>query len=198
MARPLALVQTRRKGLVRSEWVVMEVIPGALELDRYMVHRITHNWSAEEKRGMARLLGRFIGSMHAGGIFHSDLKTCNIVVSEDIPSPEDVSRSGHWRPRDPCRPVRFSLLDYDDVTIARHVPERKRIKNLVQVFLSMPSAVNAGDRLRFLNEYALHMGLKSTTKRRIARRVLNAAKGRDILYVGFDGDVIEKWEINEQ
>lgn len=197
VAKPLAIVRKRRRGIVRGEWIVMEVLSDSLELDRYLVHRIKHNWSAEEKRGMARLMGRFVGSMHAAGIFHADLKTCNIVVSEDDPSPEDVSKSGHWRPLNPCRPVRFSLLDYDDVSVSREVSDRKRIKNLVQIFLSMPAAVNAGDRLRFLNEYALHMGLNSSEKRRIARRVLKGAKGRDILYVGFDGDVIEKWEIND-
>ncbi len=196
-ASPLALVRKRRRGLIRAEWIVMEVIPGSLELDRYLVHRIKQHWTAEEKRGMARLLGRFIGSMHANGIFHSDLKTCNIVVSEDDPSPEDITQSGQWRPINPCRPIRFSLLDYDDVAFTGEVPDRKRIKNLVQIFLSMPSAINGGDRLRFLNEYALHVGLNGSQKRQIALQVLRAVRGKDILYVGFDGDIIEKWDVGD-
>jgi serine/threonine protein kinase len=193
----LALIRKRRLGLIRAEWIVMEVVQDSLELDRYLVHRIKHNWSAEERKGMARLLGRFIGSMHAGGICHSDLKTCNIVVSEDNPTADDISESGHWRPLNPCRPIRFSLLDYDDVSFSREVSNRKRIKNLVQIFLSMPSAINAGDRMRFLNEYALHVGLTGSQKRQIAQQVVKAAKGRDILYVGFDGDIVESWSRTE-
>ncbi len=196
-ASPLALVRKKRRGLIRAEWVVMEVVPSSLELDRYLVYRIEQHWTAEEKRGMTRLLGRFIGSMHANGIFHSDLKTCNIVVSEDDPSPEDVTQSGHWRPLNPCRPVRFSLLDYDDVTFTGVVSDRKRVKNLVQIFLSMPSAISGGDRLRFLNEYALHAGLNGSQKRQIARQVLRSVRGKDILYVGFDGDIIEKWDVSD-
>jgi hypothetical protein len=196
-ASPLALVRKKRWGLIRAEWIVMEVVPGSLELDRYLVHRIKQHWTAEEKRGLARLMGRFIGSMHANGIFHSDLKTCNIVVSEDDPSPEDITQSGHWRPLNPCRPIRFSLLDYDDVTFTGVVSDRKRVKNLVQIFLSMPSVINGGDRLRFLNEYALHAGLNGSQKREIALQVLRAVRGKDILYVGFNGDIIEKWDISD-
>lgn len=197
-AMPLALIRKRRMGLIRAEWIAMEVVQDSLELDRYLLRRIKHHWSAEEKRGMARLLGRFIGSMHANGICHSDLKTCNIVVSEDNPSPEDISKSGHWRPLKPCRPVRFSLLDYDDVSFSSEVSNKKRVKNLVQIFLSMPSAVNAGDRMRFLNEYALHVGLNGSQKRQMALQVLKAARGRNILYVGFDGDIVEKWSRSEK
>jgi hypothetical protein len=58
----------------------------------------------------------------------------------------------------------------------------------------MPSAINAGDRLRFLHEYALHVGLSAQERREVAREVLKAARGKDILYVGFDGDVVEKWD----
>jgi len=47
--------------------------------------------------------------------------------------------------------------------------------------------------MRFLNEYALHAGIDRNQRREIARLVLQAAKGREILYVGFEGDIIEKW-----
>ncbi|MBM3302465.1 MAG: hypothetical protein FJY85_21245 [Deltaproteobacteria bacterium] len=193
-ATPLALVTRTRLGIVMSEWVVMQVIPHALELDRYLILRITHRWNREEKSGMARLLGRYVGSLHAAGIYHSDLKTCNILVSENEPAAEDVSESGNWHPTNPSRTIRFTLLDYDDVTFSREVPNRKRIKNLVQIFLSMPSAVQASDRFRFLHEYALHVGLSGPERRKLALGVLNAARGKDILYVGFDGDVVEKWD----
>lgn len=193
-ACPLGLVRERRWRLVTGEWIVMEVIPRYLELDRYLVHRIRNGWPSEERRGLARLMGRYIGSLHSAGIFHSDLKTCNILISEMGQETADITASGQWRPIGPGNALRFSLVDYDDVTFYRVVPTRKRIKNLVQIFLSMPTAVAASDRLRFLHEYALHVGLSVSERRKTALRVLRAARGREILYVGFDGDIVEKWD----
>ena len=193
-ACPLAIVRKTRWGLVTAEGVVMEVIPRYLELDRYLVHRIRSGWPSEERRGLARLMGRFISSLHSAGIFHSDLKTCNILISDIGQEADDLTLSGQWRPLGPGGTLRFSLVDYDDVRFYHAVPPRKRIKNLVQIFLSMPTAVSASDRLRFLHEYALHMGLTVAERRKVALRVLRAARGRDILYVGFNGDVVEKWD----
>lgn len=194
VAAPLALVRQKRLGMVCKEWVVMEVIPEALELDRFVLKRIESRWALEERRGIVRMFGRFIGSMHSKGIFHSDLKTCNVLVSEDRlregdwEDCEDTAEGAHFKP------VRFSLLDYDDVRFSAAVPVRKTVKNLVQIFLSTPVAIRAADRLRFLNEYALHVGIGRRERREIALKVLSASKGKEILYVGFDGDIREKWE----
>jgi serine/threonine protein kinase len=195
-ACPLALVRKSTLGIVRLEWVIMEVIPGALELDRYIVKQIALGWTPDERRGLARLLGRFIGSIHSRGVFHSDLKTCNIVVSGSGSSPKanpDPSTPDGDPLATSASTVHFSLLDYDDVTFAREVTDKKRIKNLVQIFLSTPMAVKASQRLLFLDEYALHAGLSRSRKREIAREVIKAAQGKNLLYVGFDGDVSERW-----
>lgn len=197
-AAPLAHIREKRMGLTASEWVVMEVIPHALEMDRYILDRERQPWLISEKRAFTVLFGRFMGCLHAAGIFHSDLKTCNILVSLNAAPREPVAHhTGH-----PCdqedagrRMPRFFLLDYDAVLEFWQVPERRRIKNLLQIFLSTPIAVRATDRLRFLSEYALHMGLTPHERRKTARQVLDAARGKEILYVGFDGDVREQWEL---
>jgi serine/threonine protein kinase len=194
-ARPLGLLRKSTFGIVGTEWVIMEVIPGALELDRYMVKQISLGWTQDEKKGLARLFGRFIGSIHSRGVFHSDLKTCNIVVSE--PKSPLEADSAHSTSEDSplthhASTVHFSLLDYDDVTFAREVSDKKRAKNLIQIFLSTPIAVRASQHLLFLDEYALHAGLSRNRKRGITREVVGATRGKDVLYVGFDGDVREK------
>ena len=197
VAAPLALITDRRLGIVRGQWVVMEVIPGAVELDRYILKREAERWQPEEKIALVRLFGRFLGFMHAAGIFHSDLKTCNILVSEDTPQGNDPSDMGQVDAnKAPAsgKAVRFSLLDYDEVRFFRHVSGRRRIKNLIQIFLSTPVAIKATQRLLFLNEYALHAGLSPYEKRETARVVLEAASGKKILYVGFNGDVREEWD----
>ncbi|GEM_PF-487113 len=173
-AQPLALIRHRHRGLIRVEWIIMEVIPAALELDRHILKRIQNNWTRAERNRLVRSLARVIGQMHSKGIFHSDLKTCNILVREDS---------------DPG----FSLVDYDDITVTHTVPRKRRIKNLVQIFLSTPIAMNAPDRMRFMREYALHAGIDPHERREMTREILTSARGRDILYVGFNGDIVEKW-----
>lgn len=193
-AAPLVLATRSTFGMIRSEWVIMEVIPGALEMDRYVEKRIASSWNLEEMRGLSRLFGRFMGSVHAKGVFHSDLKTCNILVSEEHRSmkqdeaPEGISAGSA------CQVVRFSLLDYDDVCFLWEMSRKKRRKNLVQLFLSVPVAVGAAQRLRFLTEYALHAGMSMRERRSTAVEVLKACRGKEILYVGFSGDIREKWE----
>jgi glycosyltransferase involved in cell wall biosynthesis len=202
--RALALIRKTTLGLVRSEWVLMEAVSGALELDRYLLSRISAGWSLEEKRRLIRGLGRLVGTMHAQGIFHSDLKTCNILVaprlavSQEPTSPRKSPEIGAGEPgahaetnnSDPT----FLLLDYDDVSFRPSLSDRKRIKNLTQIFLSTPIAIGAADRLRFMREYARSSGLDRVQARRIVRQVLAASAGRQILYVGFHGDVVESWD----
>jgi tRNA A-37 threonylcarbamoyl transferase component Bud32 len=193
VAVPLALVRNKRSGLVRTEWVVMQMVPGALELDRFILKGVESGWDSEQTRALVRLLGRFIGSMHAKGLFHADLKTCNILVSQEAPSSLDQVEEQGPSAAAPVQSVRFSLLDYDDVSFSGEVSLRRRLKNLVQIFLSTPLAVNASSRRLFLSEYSLHAGLNRQERREMARQVLKAATGKEILYVGFDGDIREKW-----
>lgn len=195
-ALPLALVRERRLGFIRAEWVIMEYIPEAREMDRYLLTRMAENWTTEEQRGLARVFGRFMATLHSTGVFHSDLKTCNILVA-DSPASQELSAeaelSGSGKAWVEMRRVRFFLLDYDDVRFCRGVSLKQRTKNLTQIFLSTPLAVGAAQRLRFLSEYALHSGISPKARKDLAKLVLKAAGERDILYVGFNGDICETW-----
>lgn len=193
VAKPLALVRDIRLGVARVEWIVMEVLAGALELDRYILARAGLPWRIEEKRDLARQLGTFIGYIHSRGVFHSDLKTCNIMVTR-----QGQSSSSSSGARDPDRIVtaphlKFFLVDYDNVTFSGHVLPRHQVKNLVQIFLSTPLLFDACDRLRFLRAYASKADIGASRRREIARRVYSEVLGKEILFVGPDGDVRETW-----
>ncbi|AFM25513.1 LPS kinase [Desulfomonile tiedjei] len=179
-ARPMALMRDTTFGLVKSEWVIMEFIPHGLELDRYILKRISENWEPEEQRSMVRLFGRYLARLHSAGIAHADLKTCNILVKEDADR------------------IRFFLLDYDDVRFQRSVSWKQRAKNLTQIFLSSPLSLGPAQRSRLLGEYTFHCGIGGKDRRKLAKKVLKMVGNRDILYVGFQGDVRERtcWQAN--
>lgn len=178
-ARPLILARRKWGPFVDSEWVLLEVVDDALELDRYILRRTREGRHTEERRGLVTALARFLGMMHHKGIFHADLKTCNILVTSESAAADSPG---------------FCLLDYDDVRFFNEVPFAGRVKNLVQIFLSAPLEIGLRDRMRFLREYARTAEIAAQDRRRLAREVLAQARGRDILYVGFDGDVIESWD----
>ena len=194
-AAPLALIRERIDGLVASEWVIMEFMENYLELDRYLVQKLDSGWSKNAQKSAVRQFGRFVGSMHSKGIFHSDLKTCNIMVCETVQADTESDAVSVPEAYDDSPSLRFCLLDYDDVSFSNHISIRKRVKNLVQIFLSTPSLVNKVERARFLDEYALHAGLSSLDRKKLAKEVLTKTQGKSILYVGFEGDVVETPDI---
>lgn len=177
--RPAAVIALRRIiefGLVKSEYIIMEKPERYVELDRHVTKRIMDRRPKKEKRSLLYAFAGFLGQLHSKGIFHSDLKTCNIIVRADLDEPD------------------FALLDYDDVIFYRSLPMRKRIKNLSQIFLSTPMDFNERDRLLFLRLYGDRAGLDQRSIGRLARDVLKNAHGRKILYVGPNGDIEEEWE----
>ncbi len=189
-AAPLALI---RKSLIRitiEEWLVMLAVPDSKELDRYMVDRIRKGWPKEEKWKFLDSFTKFLSGLHESGVFHTDLKTCNILVSGQWSSGSDM-RAAEGRELPPkC----FSLLDYDDVRVLKDVVDiRMRAKNLSQLFLSTPSDIDMDDRMKFLNRYLLACSKTNIDKRRLLKMVCNRIIGKSLLYVGPEGDISENW-----
>lgn len=156
----------------------METMESAQELDRYALAKIRAGWSRFEKMRLVCALAGFLGSMHAKGVFHSDMKTCNILARQNGLNQE---------------PELF-LVDYDAVEFGADVSFHKRVKNLTQLFLSSPIEIDAVDRLRFLWSYAAKAGISDMERLRLRRKVYETVKGKKILYVGFSGDIVEDWE----
>jgi hypothetical protein len=185
VALPLALIRKFRFGLPETEWMIMEAPADALELDRFILSKFASKWTYSEQKAAVGAFGRFMGALHGGGLFHSDLKTCNILVSERFHDSEAAANRIQ---------LVFRLLDYDDVEFGAHVAEKKKVKNLAQLFLSCPSVVGTKLRLRFMRDYASASGLDDSNRKRIMRRTLDVCRGRTILYVGFQGDIVESWD----
>jgi hypothetical protein len=108
------------------------------------------------------------------GLYHRDMKTCNILVSRS---------EGDWN---------FHLLDLEDVLLDKPVDEGRLHKNLLQLNTSTPKIINRIDRFRFYREY---LGQNSIVKneKSFLRRLIEESRRRDLVYVSPQGVVIEKF-----
>ncbi|MGC8660209.1 MAG: lipopolysaccharide kinase InaA family protein [Desulfomonilaceae bacterium] len=174
---PLALVRKSHINVTIEEWLIMAATPNSKELDRYVVDCLGKGWPNENKQKFLRDSAQFLAAVHEASIFHTDLKTCNIMVSTQCSSGS----------------INFSLLDYDDVKICKNgLRLSMRAKNFSQIFLSTPAAINLDDRRFFLNQYLRSCKRSHIDKDRLIRMVLARIKGKSLLYVGPDGDISEK------
>lgn len=86
------------------------------------------------KRTLIEAFGGIIGRMHSKGIFHGDLRLGNVLV---------VKEQQEWR---------FFFIDNERTRKYRHLPDRLRLKNLVQINMFRSGITNT-DRLRFFKAY---------------------------------------------
>ncbi|MBM4309108.1 MAG: hypothetical protein FJ123_20455, partial [Deltaproteobacteria bacterium] len=111
--------------------------------------------------------------LHQKGIYHQDMKACNIVVSENQQA---------WD---------FKLLDLEDVRLSEKVNERKLFKSLLQLNTSIPNFVTRTNRLRFFRAYLRQHPIIRNEKEFLLR-LIKKSKERGIVYVSPSGVVKER------
>jgi tRNA A-37 threonylcarbamoyl transferase component Bud32 len=168
---PQALLERRRGGVRREAFLIMETPPGYVELDRYMVRSFEGSrYGGPKAKAFLKALAVFIAHLHKLRISHRDLKTCNIMVHEG---------RDRWD---------FGLVDMDDVQLDKEISRKKILKTLVQLNTSTPLFIDMRDRIGFLSRYL------SLTKRHnvrdMVRSVIKGSRGRELVYVTSEGDVI--------
>ena len=188
-AVPIALVQKSKWGFVPEEWLVMAAVQNAIELDRYLVGRVRSKWPDDEKHVFMKLFANFLGKLHQCGAFHTDLKTCNIVVTSANLYDRSALQNGNH-----ANPASFSLIDYDDVRYYRYgVSLKNRAKNFAQLFLSTPSDINLNDRSKFVEIYLDTCDKSKYYGAKLVKAARKRIEGKSLLYVGPEGDISENW-----
>ncbi|GJQ59526.1 MAG: hypothetical protein D8M57_09500 [Candidatus Scalindua sp. AMX11] len=178
-ALPLTLIEKRMLGVVTDSYIIMEEVSHSLEMDRYILKHFSDQGESKfatmikKRRSFLDHFAQIIAKMHNKGVFHHDLKSCNIMVTDN--SSFD-----------------FTFLDFDNIRFGKHVSIQERIRNLTQINLSTPGCMTLKDRLRFLGTYLRQCNLQEE-KRKIRNEVATISKGEKILYVSCKGDVTEDW-----
>lgn len=142
--RPLAVLHRRRHGLLHEGYLLIEKVPDAVELGRY-VAELADRGPAERRALLRRLVesaARLVRDLHRRQLSHRDLKSANILVER--------SSQALW------------LIDLVGVRRHRSLSQARRIQNLARLSASFQDAalLSRSDKLRFLRVY-LEWGLRS-------------------------------------
>ena len=112
------------------------------------------------KRLFIRALGGTIGRMHATGIVHGDLRPRNILAQKNVDG---------WR---------FFLLDNERTKKRLHLPEKSRVRNLIQINMFGPGKVSRTDRMRFFKSYCKASQIKPERAKTLARLIIGRTQAR--------------------
>ena len=168
--KTLALME--RKGW--SDWpesfLVMKVLEQGQELDRYILKGFG---TLKEKRDFIQVSAKWLSRFHRMDLYHRDMKTCNIFVSEGDKT---------WD---------FNLLDLEDVSLDKRVKEEMLFKNFLQLNTSTPRIITRTDRLRFFEAYHRRNPVIKD-KDRFLFRLIQKSRERGIVYVSPEGVVEER------
>jgi tRNA A-37 threonylcarbamoyl transferase component Bud32 len=127
----------RRSGLFTLDnLLVTKEVENATALPQILrdISRRSGAEALRHRRALIRAFGETIGRMHAGGIFHGDLRLGNVLV---------VNEQQRWR---------FYFIDNERTKKFNRLPARLRLKNLAQINMFRDGISNT-DRLRFFKPY---------------------------------------------
>jgi len=130
--RPLALVERKDWMGLKESFLFMEAPASDLEMDRYVLKGFE---DLKRKRFFVKGFARWLGGLHRMSVYHKDMKTCNILVSE---------KGEAWD---------FHFLDFEDIRLDEKVNGKKLFRNFLQLNTSTPRLMTKVDRFRFFREY---------------------------------------------
>lgn len=165
-AKPIAAVERRSWGMLTRSFYLSEEIPEARTVDDYWNKDLLPAGGVEGIRRRQEFLNglaRLFHSLHELGIYHNDLKDANILFSSDN---GQQNRS-------------FYLLDLEGIRSYRHLSERRRLKNLVQLNRTMGRYLRWSERLYLLKVYLGDPFFDRGAKRKWIQRVLKGSERRD-------------------
>lgn len=151
----IALLEYRRGIFCTENILITKEIENAKPILESMTDSCRNdNQPLNCRRELLESFGRTIGRMHAKGISHGDMRLGNVLAGRE---------KNIWR---------FFFLDNERTRIFRRLPARLRVKNLVQLQISVQATVSNTDRMRFYKKYAAENPMSKTEKRTLTNKVI--------------------------
>jgi tRNA A-37 threonylcarbamoyl transferase component Bud32 len=168
--KPLALVERANWVGLQDSFLFMEALTKDQEMDRYLLKGFE---SLNKKRLFIKTFAGWLARLHKMGLYHKDMKTCNILVSE---------RGEKWD---------FHLLDFEDLLMDRQTNRKQLFRNFLQLNTSTPKVMTKVDRFRFFSEY-LRLNPIVQDQKSFLQDLVMESRRRGLVYVSPEGVVIEK------
>lgn len=146
----VAMGQRKIGTIVIKSFLLTRSVENSASLYEY-VHGDKLNPS--DRKTFITQLGTVIGRMHSAGIFHGDLRPGNILIKESQGS------------------FAFYFLDNERTRRFKVLPEKLRIKNLVQINMFRINELCATDRMRFYKSYLTENTGEIDTPKELAKIV---------------------------
>lgn len=142
-ARPLAVLERRRLGVLLDSVIVTEYIAHAHDLETWLTVQLRQMPTADQprlKRRVTLALAALLRRLHRLRFTHRDFKAPNVMVQ--------------WN-RDRMSEPRVLLVDLDGLQRGRWPSRRRQIRAMVRLNVSVDpfKRVTLTDRLRFLKQY---------------------------------------------
>jgi len=167
--KPLALVERKNWIGLKESFLFMETLADDQEMDRYILKGFA---DLNKKRLFIKAFARWLDGLHKMSLYHKDMKTCNILVSE---------RGETWD---------FHLLDFEDIRMNEKVNWKKLFRNFLQLNTSTPKVMTRVDRFRFFREY-LRLNPIIKDQKVFLRGLMDESRLRGLVYVSPQGVVTE-------
>ncbi len=168
--KPLALAERKDWVGQRESFLLVEALVNDQEMDRYILRGFE---DLKKKRLFIRTFARWLEGLHKMRLYHKDMKTCNILVSE---------RAETWN---------FHLLDFEDILLDESVNRKKLFRNFLQLNTSTPRVMTKVDRYRFFSEY-LRLNPVVNDPKVFLRGLMDESRRRGLVYVSPQGAVTER------
>ena len=164
--KPVAAVECRSWGMLTKSFYIAEEIPSGSTLDEHWRDELRDMKGAQgcrQRRVFLAALAALFRSLHETGIYHNDLKGANIFVCRD----EDI-REGS-----------FCLLDLERIRRFRHLSERRRIKNLVQLNRTTGRTMTNATKIYFLKAYLGRVFSDANIRRKWIKKIIKLSERED-------------------
>jgi len=138
---PIGMMERRRWGFLEESFYISEAVEGAQPFMDFFKERLGREGSkGEEERRLIRLLGDMVRRIHESGLFHADLHAGNFLMGK---GGEEA----------------LYLIDLHRARVWKALSQRRRLWNIAQLFYSLDSFLDQGDKGIFFEAY----GRKETT-----------------------------------
>ena len=170
IAVPIAAVENRVRGALTKSFFISEEIANGKTLDAYWRDELVTSIGGDgiaRRRGFLKGLAQLFLNLHGQGIYHNDLKDANILAV-------DGSQ----------RAVRFFLLDLEGVKRYAPLSEKRRVKNLVQLYRTLGQYLRQTDKLIFLKCYLGASFARRKVRRQLIKKLLRESRRLDSMKAG--------------